>query len=382
MCVNRQKRENRKTLFNELFLPTRLPAACCTGCNKNCNTVIFEFWQCLLWSYPAAVATPQRFQLHNENCPALPDCMYLLFLICLRSSQKSQAVWLQSLNVCVVHSATPERRPVSRQWARGEGSEPPSTGSRWSPPPELITDVGGNMHLFILYKKGEVFSQPGQNTELPTLRLRLTVAFDFPFSQMLPFSGGRLHVRAVAACRLHLSQWGDRRSLGGSLSSLPGTDAQASKWRGFFSVRQPSVWLKSPGRTAFLVSLPLCQPSAVLSSGASEESVQTTEGSQGSMWSASQFSSLFFGAGFLQRARCLCAAVETCWCLWCSSVLALRGRQPLRLCHKVSWIYRCQFFESITFIVFLGPNIQYWWLEMCEVTGKDGLQMWLEHNSA
>lgn len=143
------------------------------------------------------------------------------------------------------------------------------------------------------------------------------------------------------------------------MSSLSGTDSRASiKVEGFFSVRQPLVWLQSPGRTSFLVSLPLCQPSAVLSSGASEDPCRPPRVPRVPC-EALLSSVQVFWAGFLQRARCMCAAGGTCWCLWCSSVLALRGRQPLRLCHKVSWIYCCQFLKSISFIVFLGPNEQY-----------------------
>lgn len=130
---------------------------------------------------------------------------------------------------------------------------------------------------------------------------------------MLPFSGGRLHVGAVAASRLHLSQWVDRCSLRRSLSPLSGTDSRSSiKVEGFFfSVRQPLVWLKSPGRTSSSVSLPFCQPSAVLSSGASEESVQTTEGSQGSVRRASQFTSVFLG--WFPTACTLVFVVQLCF---------------------------------------------------------------------
>lgn len=118
-------------------------------------TLIFEFWQCLLlWSYPAAVAIPQHFQLHNENCPALSDCMYFLFLICLRSSQKSQALWLQSVWSIVQH----QRGGLSAgsEWGvKVLRLRPVGAHYRWSPPPELITDIGRNMHLFILLKKRE-----------------------------------------------------------------------------------------------------------------------------------------------------------------------------------------------------------------------------------
>lgn len=213
------------------------------------------------------------------------------------------------------------------------------------------------------------------------LRLRLTVAFHFPLSQMLPFSGGRLHVRAVVASRLHLSQWGDRRSLGGSLSSLSGTDSRTSIKVEFFFCTTAVGVVKIPREDIFFsfsafVST-LCCPVIRRFRGIFADH----RGFPGFHVKRFSVQCRFFGL-VSYSARCMCAVGETCWCLWCSSVLALQGCQPLRLWHKVSWIYCCQFLKSISFIVFLGPNVQYWWLEMCVVTGKEGLQMWLEHHSS